>query len=124
VILNGLAAWSYSIFKLLWIGVCVHILFSSLAVYLKPNVVPQQTELGFAVAMLTLSFPSSYAAGFLITPLYKCYGVAGESSIASVIRIVGLWVTMFMAGYVQWFVVIPWIAKKLREHRRTMSIGG
>lgn len=70
------------------------------------------------LSMIMLSFPAGllYAALFAVIArtLHESTGVVVESSYWSMTL---SWLAMLLLGYIQWFVVVPWLSRRLRARR-------
>lgn len=93
--------------KGLWIAAAVIVLaFTLYAFDGKPN-----SDIGilFAWYMLALSFPASLVVPLVHVALFDGLGIAVESSYSSFVLD---WLGFFLVGYLQWFVVVPWLWRK------------
>lgn len=69
-------------------------------------------------AMLALSFPTSLAVALLGVGLVEIASVMGWGPLqTSYFSLSALWVAFAAAGYVQWFIFVPWLVAKLRGRR-------
>jgi hypothetical protein len=71
----------------------------------------------FVFPLLLLTFPAGFAGEMVFARLYdlagKSFGWEALEGMPATISYVGaLWVLMVGAGYLQWFVLVPWIARK------------
>ena len=70
-------------------------------------------------AMLVLSFPSSLVVGVLLSyatiALHSAFGIEIESSYLSITL---LWAALGIVGYLQWFVLVPFITERIRRRKR------
>lgn len=93
---------------------CVGYFVSSLTLIIWSEAVSyKQPELGiFCLSVFgVMTFPISYLVGFVASTLNAAFWPAASSLIE--VRIVtGL---ILITGYFQWFIVIPWIFKKIRR---------
>jgi hypothetical protein len=68
--------------------------------------------------MLILSFPISVAVlvilGFVILPIGNWLNISLEFGY---IYIVLYWAIFFLVGYLQWFVLLPWLVKSIKSKR-------
>lgn len=102
--------------KWLWVlGSLLALLVSLVAYDGKPN---SDADLLLGYAMLTLSFPLGLvlAAGLslLAQVAHAATGYVFQTSYAS---IVVTWLVFFVAGYMQWFVLLPWLWRKRKAKR-------
>ncbi len=87
--------------KWIWIAACVSILLLGLGAYrIEPS--DGATELELLPFMLIFSFPSGLIATVMVGPV-----IASEPPIQFVV----FWLSMFSAGYYQWFVLLPSLRK-------------
>ena len=95
----------------LWLLACVAFLLWTL---LKPDLYTEErSALSRLVAVYFLGFPSAHiavmAVGKIKLALYLNAGF--EPSILS--ECLSLWTAMVVLGYFQWFILLPWLARKL-----------
>jgi hypothetical protein len=98
----------------LWLAVCAYCLIWT---FLKRDTnVNGEVDLGFTLAMLLFTFPIGYvlasAASFIIRILYDSWGIVIPGGFLS--NTIS-WIILVPAGYFQWFVLIPWICRKLKK---------
>jgi hypothetical protein len=107
--------------KVAWITLTVLVLFVSLYGFdAKPN-----SDIGifFVWSMLILAFPSSLLVALFFTGL----SIAIDELFSAVIPTsywslsVG-WVCFFVAGYWQWFVLLPWLWRKWKTRRTAGTV--
>lgn len=104
--------------KAIWITLGVIVLFVTLYRFDgKPN-----SDIGVFLAwsMLALAFPSS----LLVAGAFTGISIAAESFFSTVIPtsywwIAITWLCFFVVGYLQWFVLLPWLWHKWRAQRTT-----
>ncbi len=69
-------------------------------------------------AMLVLSFPLGFLVAallsYLVIGLHSAFGLTLESDYLSITL---LWAIFVIVGYLQWFVLIPFIRERLRERK-------
>lgn len=100
----------------IWVAIGVAALLASIIFANQPITdAPKGADTILAYVMLILSFPVALLVPFVlmvITPLWNSSG--------TVIRLSGMWITFFVAGYLQWFVLLPWLCRKrkARSQRR------
>src|SRR4051812_29622854 len=97
--------------KLAWVLVAFAVLVSSLLLFEgKPN---SDADILLGYAMLALSFPLgvALAAGLslLARLLFETTGYVFTTSYASMSV---AWLALFVVGYLQWFVFLPWLWKR------------
>jgi hypothetical protein len=90
-----------------WTVICVIVL----AVSLMQCDLPQNRDNDIVVswAMLVLGLPGSLLVAFLSTLLPN--GVFPSSHCWSIVII---WLVFFLGGYLQWFVLLPFVANKFK----------
>ena len=99
--------------QIIWIVVCVWVLVHTLVAYHQSH----NEEVGIILIylMTTLSFPSGWLIVFMLSGLgfvlYKLFGFYLPGGYPGIILD---WLIIFAAGYFQWFILIPFIAKKQR----------
>lgn len=86
----------------LWIIACVFVLLRTLLFLNGPShALDDAVEVEW-VLMSILSYPSSTIPYWLAWPSYP-HSVA--------LTIICLWILYFVIGYIQWFVVVPWVTR-------------
>ena len=105
--------------KVVWILCAVGVLAVTLARY-APG---PGNDIGIFLVygMLFLAFPVSLVvAGLfaLMALLEEQFGVALLALIGSnFVGLVVMWLAFFAAGYLQWFVALPWLWRRWKTHR-------
>lgn len=102
--------------KWLWILIALLALLASLVAYDgTPN---SDADLLLAYAMLSLSFPSGLVIAISLGLLGQiAYAITGYVFTTSYASIAVDWLIAFVAGYVQWFVLLPWLWRKWNAKR-------
>ena len=102
--------------KWLWgLGAFLALLVSLVAYDGKPN---SDADLLLGYAMLTLSFPLGLvlaAASSLLGQIV--YAATGHIFTTSYASLVVTWLVFFIAGYLQWFVLLPWLWRKWKARQ-------
>jgi uncharacterized membrane protein len=106
-------AWENKVRKIMlavWLAMCATVLASAL--YLNAGD-PTAREIGpvFIWYMIFLSFPGGLlvaATGALISALS-----AGEMNLSVTVSFLVIWVAFVAVGYAQWFVLVPYLKRKL-----------
>ncbi len=106
----------YVFVKWLWVACSVAVLIATVYLYDgRPN---SDVDLLLAYGMLALSFPVSLLLSTVVGVVgylaYSMYGYVMETSYSS---IVVTWTCLFVAGYLQWFKLVPWFIAKWRARR-------
>jgi hypothetical protein len=104
---------SFKAAKAVWIGLAMIVLVVALYGFDgKPN-----SDIGVFLlwSMLILAFPASVIVALVLTGI----SLLVEKLFSTVIPtsywwIVTSWICFFAAGYVQWFVLLPWLWRKWR----------
>jgi hypothetical protein len=104
--------------QVLWFAICLAALINACESY--RGISDWQVEEGLGFEMMVLSFPVSFVviAGFILTGmLLGPFGLALPAS--SKPEMIAEWVIFVVAGYIQWFFVVPripkWWKNPLRE---------
>ena len=75
----------------------------------------RDTDIVVAYAMLLLSFPIGYVVAFLFAPvaivLESAFGIVVPGGLVNNVCAV---IVFAAAGYAQWFVLVPWLYRKLK----------
>ncbi len=94
----------------IWLMVCVAILCVPLL-----DIDSKQAHAIYGLLILGITFPLGYLFAMLIAfigySIDKCCGVMLPSHETMLIP---TWVGFVVVGYLQWFVFIPWLVKKLK----------
>jgi len=95
--------------RVFWVVCCAACLFIPL---LKPD-----GGIFFVAPLILLTFPAGFlgdrALGFFYTHFGIHAGGGTSTSTLSYWTDIGLeWLVLFSCGYVQWFVFLPWIARR------------
>ena len=95
-----------------WLGACCLVLAGSALSYFRyPG---GDDDILFAYLMLALSFPAGLAVfgalGGLAVALHELFGAAMPAAL----QLAMLWLGCVAAGYVQWFIFLPWVIRRLR----------
>ena len=94
-----------------WLAICVVALVDALRGY--QGISDWKMEEGLAFQMIVLSFPSSLlvATGLTLTgAMLGLFHLALPTS--SQLEMTATWVLFVGAGYIQWFILIPWLLKR------------
>ncbi len=96
-----------------WLTLCVLTLANYLSVW-EPGVY-DESQLIFVLSMATLAFPSGYAylaiAGLLSYAGQRIGWVIDDSLAWIIVN----WTMMVVVGFLQWFVLCPWLFGKIRS---------
>jgi hypothetical protein len=75
----------------------------------------RDTDIVVVYAMLVLSFPIGYAVAFLFVPIAmvieSAFGVIVPGGLVNNVCAI---VIFAAAGYAQWFVLVPWLYRKVK----------
>jgi len=107
------------VLKIVWVLCSVAVLVVTLARYAP---VPA-SDIGvfLAYGMLFLAFPIS----LLVAGLFALLALLQEELGVPLLDLIGsnyvgfsvMWLAFFVAGYVQWFVLLPWLWRKWKARR-------
>jgi hypothetical protein len=100
--------------RLAWLAICLMALLESHRAYQGNS--DWKTEEYLALEMMVLSFPASFlvAAGLILAgATVGLFGLALPPS--SKIEMTVTWLLFSLAGYIQWFAVIPRLWRKTRS---------
>lgn len=99
--------------KVLWIGVAVFVL--AVTLYAFDGTTNSDIGIFFAWCMLVLSFPSGLLVPLVHVILYDGLAIMVETSYLS---FVFDWMGFFVIGYMQLFVLLPWLWHKWKIKRK------
>lgn len=107
------------VLKIAWIICFVTVLIVTLA-RCAPGL---ESDIGvfMVYGMLLLAFPIS----LLVTGLFALLALLQERTGIPLLDVIDsnyvgfsvMWITFFVAGYVQWFLLLPWLWRKLKARR-------
>jgi len=102
--------------KWLWLLGAFLVLLTSLVAYDgKPN---SDADLLLGYAMLALSVPLGLVIAAALSLLGRiAYAVSGYIFTTSYVSITVTWLVFFIAGYLQWFKILPWLWRKWNARR-------
>jgi hypothetical protein len=109
--------------QVLWLAICFAALIEAYKSY--RGISDWQVEEGLGFEMIVLSFPASLVvvAGFMLTGmLLGIFGLALPAS--SKPEMIATWVLFVVAGYIQWFLVVPRIPKWWKNSRQKRHPNG
>ncbi len=110
-----------SIVKILWVGLCLLVLFFTLIHFGTPED-SGDLDLFFYWSMVMLSFPAGFLGGYLSFGIvfvgYKMFPwFEPKNHFLSILTWVFVWFSFFIPGYFQWFKLIPYVFLKLQKKR-------
>lgn len=102
--------------KIAWICAAIAVLLTTLYFFNgKPN---SDIEVFLTWGMLVLSFPIGIVCALIFAGLTYClYNLASVTISTTYIWILFSWVVFFVAGYWQWFFLLPMLNRKIRKKR-------
>ena len=100
--------------RIVWIVVAFLILVATLWLYDgTPNC---DCEVLLAYGMLVLSFPAVIIVGMIVGYVGRVvYELWGYYATTSYISLTVEWVFLFILGYWQWFIFVPWLVRRLKK---------
>lgn len=110
----------YNALKISWCLLAVVVLAITLAGYDgQPNSDIEQLLIG---GMLVLSFPMGFVVAGLFSIAYAGLGSCCATTVTvSHASLLVEWLAFAVAGYIQWFVVLPWLRRKWQSRRAASS---
>lgn len=94
--------------KKVWVAVAVLSLLAAIMFASRPSSdAIRGADTILAYVLLILSFPVALLVPFILMGTASLWP-DGES----ILGLVGMWLAFFVAGYVQWFVLLPWLWRK------------
>ena len=97
-----------------WLAICIAALVSALHGYRGKS--DWQVEEGLAAEMIVLGFPSSVLVAICFTLfgfVLEKLGIGLPSSSGA--EMIATWIIFAIAGYIQWFLVIPYLVRSWRK---------
>ena len=107
------------VLKAFWLLACVLVLALTL-IYRGPEY--RDAGVALFLTMMGLSFPSGWLSLVLLKLLemLKLFDIGKATELQTILI---AWVTLFVLGYLQWFVLVPpvvrWLRKKFGNNSRT-----
>ena len=99
--------WTVGVFvRIAWLAICVMALVYAHHAYLGSS--DWEMEEGLALQMMVLSFPSSFLVAVGLALTGAILGLFGHALPApSKLEMTATWFPFVVAGYVQWFILLP-----------------
>lgn len=98
--------------KVIWIALALLLLAVTLSLF--DGSPKSDVEILLGYGLLVLTFPVglllAVVEGFVGRAVFSLAGIAATTSFAGLIF---TWATYCIAGYLQWFVFLPWLVRKL-----------
>jgi len=103
--------------QIIWVAICVLALIEARQGYRGAS--DWQMDEGLAFEMMVLSFPSSFAVAIGLASTGAILGLIGLALPApSRLEMTCTWFLFALAGYIQWFVLVPrFLAQRKRNPR-------
>jgi hypothetical protein len=101
--------------KRVWIVVGVMALLAAIVFVGRPD--PEAikgADTILAYVMLILAFPIALLVPFVLIGIESLWPGA-----ESIFGLAGMWLVFFVAGYAQWFIVLPWLCRKWKARRES-----
>jgi hypothetical protein len=97
----------------LWLLACLALLAMTLLQHdLYAN---ERSALAMMVPIYFLGFPSAHIALLIIARIKLALYMNAGFEPAILFECLSLWTLTVVLGYVQWFVLLPWLARKCRQ---------
>lgn len=105
-----------TVLKATWLGCAVFVLVASLYLYDgKPN---SDADVILAYGMLGLAVPVGFLLAAIAALAFEAlHATTGYVVEVSYTYIAVTWACFAIAGYLQWFVLLPWLIGKIRLRR-------
>ena len=98
-----------------WVRVALTLLVLGLTLRGYDGTRNSDAEEFLAWSMLALGFPSSVLYSAAFAAMAALLATRSQSTIdTTYVSILASWVVLFLLGYLQWFVLVPWLFRKLR----------
>ena len=97
-----------------WVAVSVAVLLAAMIFANRP--MPDAikgADTILAYVMLILSFPVALLVPLILTAIAPLW----EEGTGGLVGLSGMWFAFFVAGYLQWFVLLPWLSRKWKARR-------
>jgi hypothetical protein len=82
--------------------------------YVDGGVTGKGAILVFNYSILILGFPCSFFVHFLLF-IFNIYSICND-----IYQLIAMFFTSIFAGYIQWFILLPWILRKLKARNWTL----
>lgn len=100
----------------IWLLACAAVLFIAVYSY-EPNSANDVGPL-FLWLMIMLTFPSGLLVASVAALIVVLVGSDASVSISPTGYYVSLWLVFVVAGYMQWFRLLPWLWRKIRKGKQ------
>jgi len=98
----------YRLLFLIWFVLCCAVFIY----FLKGNINDAENLIAFSLKMLVLTFPAGYIAGALFPEGISALMMGLGVELTRIQHVFIQWFFMVIAGYLQWFVFLPWLWRK------------
>ncbi|SHN57700.1 hypothetical protein [Desulfovibrio litoralis] len=101
--------------KVIWI-LCSLIVLAVTLFYASPNT-PNDIFIFLWYGMGVLTFPSNFLVAGLLVGLILIEEQTGIQFLtdSNYVGLSSFWLALFIVGYIQWFVLVPWLWHKIRK---------
>lgn len=107
----------FSVVRWLWVAIAVMVLLVTLFLYYGSANSDADTLLAYG--MLVLAFPIAFLVAIVVGGIGKvAFSAIGYVVGVSYLTIAVGWLLFFLAGYWQWFVLVPGLWRKARGRQR------
>jgi len=107
--------------RVLWIVLAVSVLAVTLVKFDgRPN-----SDIGdfLVLTMLVLTVPAGFAFALLAAGAYSVLNASTGATVpTSYLTLLLEWGGFFLFGYLQWFVFVPWLIRRMRARSSTRSV--
>jgi hypothetical protein len=105
-------AVGWRVLKALWILACLGVLATTLIYFRTPEY--PDAGVGLFLTMMALSFPCGWLSLVLLklSEMLKLFDISKASELRTILS---AWATLFVLGYLQWFVLVPTIVRWWRR---------
>jgi len=110
----------HNLFKVAWLAACFGVLAWSFLHCRQESNLTLRSECSFLATsmMMVLTLPSGLAWVSLVSAMAYMLSLMGlEVGGAPFTFEIFMWLGFVVVGYVQWFLFVPWLTRRMRERR-------
>ena len=106
--------------EFMWLGAMVAALVAVVTGYWSNVPSTREPSVAFLSFLLAMSFPLGYLGFFLLGLLADLLAVLSLQGVFAnrFSEVIVLWVGLTAVGWLQWFVLVPWLVRALRKRLR------
>lgn len=107
-----------NVVRTIWVALSIAILVAGICLYVKGNEADKDGIIILGFAMIALSFPLGVLLNAIVGMVFMLLDRLTVSIPDTWPVFVVVWLAFSIAGYWQWFVLVPFLVTKARSRRR------